>query len=100
MELPAGYRLRAPTLGDLDAVADVLIADEFDEAGQIVLGVGFVRDEWSRVGFDLATDAWVVAGGAGRSSATRRLCGRSRVSLSPGGSSTPGTVGAASVPFC
>jgi mycothiol synthase len=65
MELPAGYRLRAPVPGDLDAVADVLVADELDEAGQIVLGADFVRDEWSRVGFDLATDAWVVADGAG-----------------------------------
>lgn len=64
MELPAGYRLRVPDPGDLDAVADVLIADELDEAGQIVLGVDFVRGEWSRVGFDLGTDAWVVAGGA------------------------------------
>ena len=64
MELPAGYRLRPPTPSDLDVVADVLIADELDEAGQIVLGVDFVRDEWSRVGFDLATDAWVIADGA------------------------------------
>ena len=65
MELPAGYRLRAPALGDLDAVADVLIADELDEAGQIVLGVDFLRAEWSRVGFNLATDAWMVVDGAG-----------------------------------
>jgi mycothiol synthase len=65
MELPAGYRLRAPALGDLDAVADVLIADELDEAGQIVLGVDFLRAEWSRVGFNLAADAWVVVDGAG-----------------------------------
>jgi mycothiol synthase len=65
MTLPAGYRLRAPAPGDLDAVADVLIADELGEAGQVVLGVDFVRDEWSRVGFDLAADAWVVADGAG-----------------------------------
>jgi len=65
MELPAGYQLRAPALGDLDAVADVLIADELDETGQIVLGVDFLRDEWSRVGFNLATDAWVVADDAG-----------------------------------
>jgi len=64
MALPAGYRLRAPAPGDLDAVADVLIADELGEAGQIVLGRGFVRDEWSRAGFDLATDAWLVADGA------------------------------------
>jgi mycothiol synthase len=65
MGLPAGYRLRAPVPSDLDAVADVLVADELNEAGQIVLGADFVRDEWSRVGFDLATDAWVVADGAG-----------------------------------
>jgi mycothiol synthase len=65
MELPTGYRLRAPAAGDLDAVADVLIADELAEAGQIILGADFVRDEWSRPGFDLAADAWVVVNGAG-----------------------------------
>src|SRR5215831_4364115 len=65
MALPAGYRLRAPAPGDLDAVSDVLIADELGEAGQVVLGADFVRDEWSRVGFDLATDAWVVADAGG-----------------------------------
>jgi len=65
MELPAGYRLRAPAPGDLDAVAGVLIADELDEVGQIVLGADFLRAEWSRPGFDLAADAWLVAGGAG-----------------------------------
>jgi GNAT superfamily N-acetyltransferase len=64
MELPAGYWLRAPAPGDLDAVADVLIADELDGAGQIVLGTDFLRDEWSPVGVDLAADAWVVTGGA------------------------------------
>lgn len=61
MNLPAGYRIRPPVPGDLDAVAGVLIADELDEGGQIVLGVDFVGEEWSRAGLDLATDAWVVA---------------------------------------
>jgi hypothetical protein len=61
MELPAGYRLRAPAPGDLDAVAEVLIADELSEAGQVVLGTDFVRDEWSRVGFDLR---WRARSGA------------------------------------
>jgi mycothiol synthase len=65
MSLPAGYRLRAPVPGELGAVADALIATELDEAGQAVLGTDFVRDEWSRVGFELATDAWVVVDGAG-----------------------------------
>jgi hypothetical protein len=46
-------------------VADALIATELDEAGQVVLGLDFVRDEWSQVGFDLASDAWVVVDGGG-----------------------------------
>lgn len=65
MELPAGYQIRAPEPGDLDAVADVLIADQLADGGPVVLDAGFVRDEWSRAGFSLATDAWVVADGAG-----------------------------------
>jgi mycothiol synthase len=65
MELPAGYQLRAPTPDDLQAAAAVLIADDLDDAGQIVLGADFLREEWRRVGFELATDAWVVVDGGG-----------------------------------
>lgn len=65
MDLPAGYELRAPIPDDLDAVAAVFIADDAGDAGEIVLDADFLRDEWSRVGFDLATDAWVVADPAG-----------------------------------
>ena len=65
MELPAGYQLRSPEPGDLDAVADVLIADQLAEGGPVVLDASFVRDEWSRAGFSLAANAWVVADGAG-----------------------------------
>jgi mycothiol synthase len=65
VELPAGYQLRAPEPGDLGAVADVLIADQLAEGGPVVLDAGFLRDEWSRAGFSLAADAWVVADGAG-----------------------------------
>jgi mycothiol synthase len=65
VELPAGYQLRAPEPGDLGAVADVLIADQLAEGGPVVLDAGFLLDEWSRVGFSLAADAWVVADGAG-----------------------------------
>jgi hypothetical protein len=49
MDLPAGFELRAPTADDADSVAHVLIAD----AWQTVLDADFLRDEWSRVGFDL-----------------------------------------------
>jgi len=99
MELPAGYRLRAPALEDLDAVADVLIADELDDAGQIVLGVDFLPAERSRSGFNLAADAWVVAGGAGV--IVGYVQARPEGSLVEcWGSSTPGTGGAASARFC
>jgi mycothiol synthase len=60
MDLPSRYELRAPTPDDADAVAHVLA-----NAGQTVLDADFLRDEWSRVGFDLATDAWIVADGEG-----------------------------------
>jgi mycothiol synthase len=65
MDLPAGYGLRAPTPDDLDAVAAVFIADDAGDVGEIVLDADFLRDEWSRAGFDLATDAWVATDAAG-----------------------------------
>jgi mycothiol synthase len=65
VELPAGYQIRAPEPGDLDAVADVLIADEVAAGGPVVLGAGFVENQWSRAGFSLATDAWVATDAAG-----------------------------------
>jgi mycothiol synthase len=63
MDLPAGYRVRPPTTDDLDAVADVFIADDLDDAGEIVLDANFLRGMWSREGFAPATDAWVVVDG-------------------------------------
>ena len=66
MDLPPDYGFRAPTPDDLDAVAGLLIADDLHDGHESVLGAGFVRDEWSRPGFELVTDAWVVVhrGGA------------------------------------
>jgi mycothiol synthase len=60
MALPAGSELRAPTWDDLGAVGDLLVADELDDSGETVLGADFIREEWSRAGFDLAADAWVI----------------------------------------
>jgi len=64
MDLPEGYGFRAPTPGDLVAVAGVLIADDLDDAGEIVLDADFLLTGWNRSDFDLATDAWVVVDGA------------------------------------
>ena len=60
MEPAPAYRFRAPTPDDLDAVAQVLVAGDLHDLGQSVLDAGFLQDQWSRAGFDLATDAWVV----------------------------------------
>jgi mycothiol synthase len=59
MEYPPGYRSRAPTPDDLDGVAEILLAD----AQQSALDADFLRDQWSRAGFELASDAWVVVRG-------------------------------------
>jgi mycothiol synthase len=63
MRLPEGYEFRAPILGDLDAVAGVLIADDLDDAGEIVLDADFLLTGWNRSSFDLASDAWVIVDG-------------------------------------
>jgi mycothiol synthase len=60
MDLPADYEVRASTQDDLDAVAGVLVAGDLHDTGQSVLDADFLQDQWSRAGFDLATDAWVV----------------------------------------
>jgi mycothiol synthase len=65
MVLPAGYAFRAPTSDDLEAVADVLAADDLDDSGQTVIDADFIQEGWNREGFDLATDAWVVVDDAG-----------------------------------
>ncbi|MBA3689482.1 MAG: GNAT family N-acetyltransferase [Chloroflexi bacterium] len=64
MSVPAGYDLRAPIPDDLPAVTEVLIADQLAASGQSVLGADYIRKVWTRPGFELATDAWVVTEGA------------------------------------
>ncbi len=65
MDLPVGYVLRAAAEADFDASVGVLNADEIDEAGGVVLGADFLRRQWNRAGFDVGTDAWIIADGAG-----------------------------------
>jgi mycothiol synthase len=50
---------------DLEAVADVFIADDLDDAGEIVLDADFIRAVWNRADFDLGTGAWVVVDATG-----------------------------------
>ena len=66
MDLPDGYGSRAPTPDDLGPVADVLAAEQLaNGATEAALDADFIRQVWSRPGFDLATDAWIVTDRAG-----------------------------------
>jgi ribosomal protein S18 acetylase RimI-like enzyme len=65
IELPEGYRSRAPSIGDLEAVANVLAADDLADTGEVAFDVAFVRVQWAVPGFDLGTDAWLVEGPGG-----------------------------------
>jgi mycothiol synthase len=42
-----------------------LVADDLDDAGQVVLDADFLRNRWGRPTFELGTDAWVVTDGEG-----------------------------------
>ena len=57
--------MRAPTWDDLPAAAEVLAADDLDDAGHVVLDAGFLRGQWERSDFVLSTDAWVALDAAG-----------------------------------
>ena len=59
------YFFRAAAADDLAAVAAVFAADDIDDVGEVVLDADFIGSAWSRSGFDLATDAWVVVDDAG-----------------------------------
>ena len=65
VDLPRGYSFRAPTRDDVDAVARVLVDDQLADGIEPTLDKSFVRQVWSRPGFDLAADAWVVTDDAG-----------------------------------
>ena len=65
MESLRGYGLRAPTWDDLASAAEMLAADDLDDAGRVVLDAGFLCGQWERSGFVLTSDAWVAVDGAG-----------------------------------
>ena len=65
MDLPAGHRFRAPVEDDLEAVAEVLLADQRADGLEPVLDAQFIRQIWSRLDFALAAGAWVVTEDSG-----------------------------------
>jgi mycothiol synthase len=66
MDLPDGFTFREPAPDDLGPVADVLAAEQLaNGATEAALDADFIRQVWSRTGFDLTTDAWILTDRAG-----------------------------------
>lgn len=65
MDVPPGYSIRAASGADIGGAAAVLVADQMDDVGQVVLDEDFLRNRWRRPGFEPASNAWVVVDAAG-----------------------------------
>ena len=64
--LPEGYSIRPATMDDVDAVADVLAAEDLVATGAVFYDADFVRLVWSGVVIDMPNDTWVVEASDGR----------------------------------
>jgi mycothiol synthase len=66
MELPTGYRLRAPRARDAPEVAAVVVAHDIADFGEPDFSEDDLLDDWERPRFELERDAWVLVGPTGR----------------------------------
>lgn len=80
MELPQGYSLSVPVLGDADAVADLMAACVRADGGAEGTSVEHVLDDWHEV--DLEEEAVVVLGPDGTVAGYADVVNRAFVSLS------------------
>ena len=58
--LPEGYAIRPATMDDVDAVADVLAAEDLAATGAVFYDADFVRFVWSGGVIDMQSDTWVI----------------------------------------
>src|SRR5262245_12051022 len=58
--LPEGYTIRPATMEDVDAVADMLAAEDLAATGAVFYDADFVRFVWSGGVIDMPNDTWVV----------------------------------------
>jgi mycothiol synthase len=80
--LPAGYRLRAAQVSDLEGVTALLIAVQVALRGESELNQEEMHSFWQRPGFSLKTDAWVVEGT--ENGGSRPLVGYEDIAYKPG----------------
>ncbi len=66
MDLPPGYRLRAPRPRDAPEVAAVVVAHDIADFGEPDFSEHDLLDDWERPRFELERDAWVLVGPTGR----------------------------------
>jgi GNAT superfamily N-acetyltransferase len=52
--------MRPASTADVDAIAELLLADDLEDTGQSVYDADFVRRWWGVPGFDPALDGWLV----------------------------------------
>jgi mycothiol synthase len=64
--LPEGYSVRPATMEDVDAVADVLAAEDLAATGRVFYDADFVKLVWSDGAIHMPTDTWVVEAPEGR----------------------------------
>lgn len=58
--LPFEFSVRSPTLGEAQAVVDLINTNILEEFGEADYTLGDLLSAWQRPDFSLATDAWVV----------------------------------------
>ena len=79
LSAPAGYTVRRPTMDDVDATYEVIVATDVEDYGE----VDFPRDElvgeWTQT--NLQTDAWVVEDANGRIVGAATITDRARAYL-------------------
>lgn len=64
--LPMGYSVRPATMEDVDAVGDVLAAEDLAATGQVFYDADFIWLLWSGGVIDMQADTWVVEAPDGR----------------------------------
>lgn len=92
--LPAGYALRAPEHDEVREVVDLIDAVELAELGEAEMTLEDLAVEWSRPGFDLGADAWLVTAPDGTPAAyTDVYFGRGRAAINPSSGVHPNHTG-------
>jgi mycothiol synthase len=66
MRPPEGYSVRAATWDDLSRVGELMLAADLVDWGEVDFSEEFLRDDWTRPGFDLATGTWLVEDAGGQ----------------------------------